>query len=131
MIDQTIEGKKVFENIEVPAAVRDSQATNKKYVDDEISKVSGIDASDLVQKSGDAMTGPLIVPKDTYPVRGDLNKVVSYSAQRDIFLLKKEGGQMSQPIDMGGFAIENLKTPTAIDHAVNKGPSFRTKSESK
>ena len=36
-IEQTIEGKKVFENIEVPAAVRDTNATNKKYVDDQIS----------------------------------------------------------------------------------------------
>ena len=51
-IDQTVEGKKVFKNIEVPAAVKDTQAVNKKYVDDEL--------SGLVKKSGDAMTGPLI-----------------------------------------------------------------------
>ena len=88
-IDQTVEGKKVFENIEVPAAVKDAQATNKKYVDDEIAKVkteqSSIDTSDLVKKSGDTMTGPLIIPKYTYPVQGDLNRVISYEAQREIF----------------------------------------------
>ena len=51
-IEQTIEGKKVFSNIEVPAVVRDTQATNKKYVDDEIAKLrteqSSIDTSNLV-----------------------------------------------------------------------------------
>ena len=120
-IDQTIEGKKVFTGeIEVPTAVTEGQATNKKYVDDALRKVSGINASGLVKKSGDTMTGPLIVPPETYPVRGNLNKVISYETQREIFLSKKEGGKMSQPIDMGGFPIENLKTPTEIDHAVNK-----------
>ena len=85
LIDQTIEGKKVFAGgIEVPTAVRDTQAGNKKYVDDEIAKVSGIDASNLVKKSGDTMTGPLIVPKDTYPVRGDLNKVISRGTEGDL-----------------------------------------------
>ena len=93
-IDQTIEGKKVFENIEVPTAVRDTQATNKKYVDDEIAKVkteqSSIGVSDLVKKTGDTMTGPLIVPKDSYPVQGDLNKGMSYEGQRGIFYRKKK-----------------------------------------
>ena len=46
------------------------------------------------KKSGDTMTGPLVVPKDNYPVKGDLNKVISYEAQREIFLSKKEGGRM-------------------------------------
>ena len=66
------------------------------------------------------MTGDLITPKESYPIRGDLHKVINYSAQRDIFLSKKEGGQMSQPIDMNNNFIENLKTPTANDHATNK-----------
>ena len=67
------------------------------------------------------MLGSLIVPKDNYPVQGDLNKVISYEAQREIFLSKKEGGRMEQPIDMGGFTIENLKSPTSADHACSKG----------
>ena len=33
--DQTIEGKKVFRNIEVPKATKDAHAVNKKYVDNE------------------------------------------------------------------------------------------------
>ena len=66
------------------------------------------------------MSGDLIIPQESYPIRGDLDKVINYSAQRDIFLSKKEGGQMSQPIDMNNNFIENLKTPTANDHAVDK-----------
>ena len=124
-IDQTVEGKKVFEHIEVPAAVRDTQDTNKKYVDDETAKLrtdqSNIDTSNLVKQTGDTMTGPLIVPKVSYPVQGDLNKVINYDSQRDIFLSEKKGGQMSQPIDMNNNFIENLKTPTANDLATSKG----------
>ena len=67
------------------------------------------------------MTWSLVVPKDNYPVEGDLNKVTSYESQSEIFLSKKEGGRMEQPIDMGGFTIENLPTPTQNDHACSKG----------
>ena len=118
-IDQTIEGKMVFNDIEVPQPVKDNQAYNKKYVDDKLQTLP--DNSKFVQKKGDTMTGPLIVPKDNYPVQGDLNKVISYEAQREIFMSKKEGGQMEQPIDMGGSTIENLPTPTQNDHACSKG----------
>ena len=108
-IDQSIQGKKLFHNIEVPTPTSDTQASNKKYVD-----------TNFVAKSGDTMLGPLVVQKDNYPIQGDLNKVISYETQREIFLSKKEGGRMEQPIDMGGFTIENLKLPTANDHACNK-----------
>ena len=52
------------------------------------------------------MTGALIVPKVSYPVQGDLNKVINYDTQRENFLSKKEGGQMDQPIDMNNNYIE-------------------------
>ena len=84
-IEQTVEGKKIFRNIEVPAAVKDTQTTNKKYVGDQISGLR-TEHTDFVQKSGDTMTGALIVPKESYPIRGDLNKVINYSTQRDIFI---------------------------------------------
>ena len=118
-IEQSIEGKKVFSNIEVPKATKDTDAVNKKYVDNELWGLR-LEHAGFVLKSGDTMTGDLIIPKESYPIRGDLNKVINYSAQRDIFLSKKEGGQMSQPIDMNNNFIENLKTPTANDHATNK-----------
>ena len=100
--------------------VKNGDAEGDVMVKSQIEGYVSNNKSNLVKKSGDAMTGPLIVPTDSYPVQGDLNKVISYETQREIFLSKKEGGQMSQPIDMGGFAIENLKTPTATDHATNK-----------
>ena len=118
-IDQTIEGKKVFHDIEVPNPAIDGHASNKAYVDNEIS--NAIDNFNYVEKSGDTMIGPLIVPKDNYPVQGDLNKVISYETQREIFLSKREGGKMLQPIDMNGFSIDNLPLPTAVDHASTKG----------
>ena len=108
-IDQTIEGKKIFNNIHVNNPTLDTQASNKKYVD-----------TNFVAKSGDTMLGPLVVQKDDYPVQGNLNKVISYQAQREIFLSKKEGGKMEQAIDMNGFSIDNLPLPTDPDHACNK-----------
>ena len=118
-IDQTIEGKKIFHDIQVPTPTIDGHASNKAYIDNEIS--NAIDNFNYVEKSGDTMIGPLIVPKDNYPVQGDLNKVISYETQREIFLSKREGGKMLQPIDMNGFSIDNLPLPTAVDHASTKG----------
>ena len=74
----------------------------------------------FVLKTGDIMTGDLVVPKDNYPIKGDLNKVISYETQREIFLSKRERGQMMNSIDMGNNFIENLKTPTNLDHACSK-----------
>ena len=118
-INQTIEGKKIFHDIQVPTPVIEGHASNKAYVDNEIS--NAIDNFNYVEKSGDTMIGPLIVPKDNYPVQGNLNKVISYETQRKIFLSKREGGKMLQPIDMNGFTIDNLPLPSANDHACNKG----------
>ena len=114
---QSIPGKKIFHDIEVPTPTIDGHASNMAYVNNEITKIS----DNYVRKSGDTMTGPLIVPKDNYPIQGDLNKVISYETQREIFLSKKEGGKMLQPIDMNGFSIDNLPLPTAVDHASTKG----------
>ena len=105
----------------MPTPTIDGHASNKAYVDNEISKISNAsDNSNYVKKSGDTMSGPLIVSKDNYPVQGDLNKVISYETQREIFLSKREGGKILQPIDMNGFNINNLPLPTNVDHATNK-----------
>ena len=150
-IEQTNEGNKMFNSIEVPDATNAKNPITKKQLDGIIEKkgnhiamkgymrmgnktiynlgnpINNSDAVNLgylksfaVKKSGDTMSGSLIVPKDSYPVQGDPNKVISYEAQREIFRSKKEGGRMEQPIDMGGFAIENLPAPTVNDHATNK-----------
>ena len=79
-----------------------------------------MDTSKFVAISGDTMTGSLVVPKDNYPVHGNLNKVISYESQREIFLSKKEGGRMEQHIDMNNNFITNVKNPVNSDHCVNK-----------
>ena len=76
--------------------------------------------SNFVAISGDTMTGSLVVPKDNYPVQGDFNKVISYETQREIFLSKKEGGQMEANIDMDNHTIFNVKDPLQADQVTNK-----------
>ena len=117
-IDQTIEGKKIFHDIQVPTPTIDGHASNKAYVDNEIS--NAIDNFNYVEKSGDTMIGPLIVPKDDYPVQGNLNKVINYETTREIFLSRKESRPMNTELDMGGFSIDNIKDPINSDQAVNK-----------
>ena len=115
-LDQIIEGRKVFHNIEVPNPAIDSQACNRAFVLNELSKIS----DNYVRKSGDSMIGSLIVPKDNYPVQGNLNKVINYEAIREIFLSKKEETPMETDLNMNNHHISNLKLPSNPDHACNK-----------
>ena len=115
--DYDMQNKKL---VNVKQGTNNNDVVTKQYIDSEIAKIPIIDASKFVAISGDTMTGSLVVPKDNYPVHGDLNKVISYESQREIFLSKKEGGRMEQHIDMGGLNIVNLKSPAASNHASNK-----------
>ena len=116
-----INGVKTFTDIRAPNAISDSQAINKKQLDEKLAKIPQVDSSQYILKTGDIMTGQLIVPKYNYPIQGDLNKVINYESMREIFLSKKEGGQMEQVFDLNNHHIENLRIPTASDHRVNKG----------
>ena len=62
----------------------------------------------------------LRLKSNPYPVRGDLTKAISYQDMRNIFLSKKEGGQMEANIDMNNNTIFNVKDPTQADPATNK-----------
>ena len=62
----------------------------------------------------------LQLKSNPYPVRGDLTKAISYQDMRNIFLSKKEGGQMEANIDMNNNTIFNVKKPTQADQATNK-----------
>ena len=62
----------------------------------------------------------LRLKSNPYPVRGDLTKAISYQDMRNIFLSKKEGGQMEANIDMNNNTIFNVKDPTQADQATNK-----------
>ena len=115
--DYDMQNKKL---VNVKQGTNNNDVVTKQYLDSEISKIPSIDTSKFVAISGDTMTGSLIVPKDNYPVHGDLNKVINYESQREIFLSKKEGGRMEQPINMNNNFITNVKDPTQADQATNK-----------
>ena len=115
--DYDMQNKKL---VNVKQGTNNNDVVTKSQLDSEIAKIPSIDTSKFVAISGDTMTGSLIVPKDNYPVHGDLNKVISYESQREIFLSKKEGGRMEQPINMNNNFITNVKDPTQADQATNK-----------
>ena len=90
---------------------------DKNYVDGEITKQN----SNFVKKTGDVLTGDLILPHDSYPVQGNTNKAVSYETQREIFLSRRESFPMETDINMNNNFIQNIATPTSSHQGVNKG----------
>ena len=115
--DYDMQNKKL---VNVKQGTNNNDVVTKSYLDSEIANIPSVDTSQFMLKAGDTMTGSLIVPKDNYPVHGNLNKVISYESQREIFLSKKEGGRMEQHIDMNNNFITNVKDPVNSDHCVNK-----------
>ena len=115
-VEQTVTGKKVFENIEVHDPTSNNQAANKNYVDFKIAN-----NDQFVKKTGDVLTGDLILPHDNYPVQGNTNKAVSYETQREIFLSRKESFPMQADINMNNNFIQDVATPTTSHQGVNKG----------
>ena len=108
-VEQTVTGKKVFENIKVHDPTSNNQAANKNYADTKLSLTGG------------TMTGDLILPLDNYPVQGNTNKAVSYETQREIFLSRKESFPMQAEINMNNNFIQNVATPTTSHQGANKG----------
>ena len=90
---------------------------DKNYVDGKIAKQNGA----FVKKTGDVLTGDLILPHDNYPVQGNTNKAVSYETQREIFLSRKESFPMQADINMNNNFIQNVATPTSSHQGANKG----------
>ena len=86
---------------------------DNNYVDGEIAQV--------VKKTGDVLSGDLILPHDNYPVQGNTNKVISYETQREIFLSRKESFPMETDINMNNNFIQNVATPTSSHQGANKG----------
>ena len=86
------------------------QKVNKSYVD-----------AKFVKKTGDTLSGDLILPHDSFPVQGNTNKAVSYETQREIFLSRKESFPMQADINMDNNFIQNVATPTTSHQGANKG----------
>ena len=108
-VEQTVTGKKVFENIEVHDPTSNNQAANKSYADTKLSLTGG------------TMTGDLILPPHSYPIPGNTNKVINYESQREIFLSRQESFPMQADINMNNNFIQNIATPTSSHQATNKG----------
>ena len=108
-VEQTVTGKKVFENIEVHDPTSNNQATNKSYADTKLSLTGG------------TMTGDLILPHHNYPISGNTNKVINYESQREIFLSRQESFPMQADINMNNNFIQNIATPTSSHQVTNKG----------
>ena len=108
-VEQTVTGKKVFENIEVHDPTSNNQAANKNYADTKLSLTGG------------TMTGDLILPHHNYPIPGNTNKVINYESQREIFLSRQESFPMQADINMNNNFIQNITTPTSSHQATNKG----------
>ena len=75
----------------------------------------------FVKKTGDTLTGDLILPHDSFPVQGNTNKAVSYETQREIFLSRKESFPMQADINMNNNFLQNVATPTSSHQGANKG----------
>ena len=108
-VEQTVMGKKVFENIEVHDPTSNNQAANKSYADTKLSLTGG------------TMTGDLILPHHNYPIPGNTNKVINYESQREIFLSRQESFPMLADINMNNNFIQNIATPMSSHQATNKG----------
>ena len=108
-VEQTVTGKKVFENIEVHDPTSNNQAANKSYADTKLSLTGG------------TMTGDLILPHHNYPIPGNTNKVINYESQREIFLSSQESFPMQADINMNNNFIQNIATPTSSHQVTNKG----------
>ena len=108
-VEQTVTGKKVFENIEVHDPTSNNQAANKSYADTKLSLTGG------------TMTGDLILPHHNYPIPGNTNKVINYESQREIFLSRQESFPMQADINMNNNFIQIVATPTSSHQVTNKG----------
>ena len=150
-VEQTVTGKKVFENIEVHDPTSNNQATNKYYVDHNFfNRITGgqiggdldmrgntikylkLDNTESaaarvaelnlkLNRSGDEMDGDLILQPQPYPIQGNTHKAISYNTTRSIFLSRKESFPMDVDINMNNNLIQNVATPTSSHQATNKG----------
>ena len=98
-----------------------TDACTKGYTDPKISSIPKIDTSTFFKKTGDTMTGDLILPHHNNPIPGNTNKVINYESQREIFLSRQESFPMQADINMNNNFIQNIATPTSSHQATNKG----------
>ena len=111
-VEQTVTGKKVFENIEVHDPTSNNQATNKHYVDHNfLNRITG------GQIGGDLdMRGHTI----KYLKLDNTESAAARVAELNL-KLNRSGDKMDGDINMNNNFIQNIATPTSSHQGVNKG----------
>ena len=111
-VEQTVTGKKVFENIEVHDPTSNNQATNKYYVDHNF----------LNRITGGQIGGDLDMRGNTIKYL-KLDNTESAAARVAELKLKlnRSGDKMDGDINMNNNFIQNIATPTSSHQVTNKG----------
>ena len=124
-VEQTVTGKKVFENIEVHDPTSNNQAANKSYVDTKLSLTGGTMTGNL-DMGGKKITGvgDLIEPSAETDVvnirslRNELNRVFPTDFTDKVLAYLK--GPRIGNLDMGGHLIQKVGDPVNSDDAATK-----------
>ena len=111
-VEQTVTGKKVFENIEVHAPTSNNQATNKYYVDHNF----------LNRITGGQIGGDLDMRGNTikYLKLDNTESAAARVAELNL-KLNRSGDKMDGDINMNNNFIQNIATPTLSHQVTNKG----------
>ena len=111
-VEQSVTGKKVFENIEVHAPTSNNQATNKYYVDHNF----------LNRITGGQIGGDLDMRGNTikYLKLDNAESAAARVAELNL-KLNRSGDKMDGDINMNNNLIQNVATPTSSHQVTNKG----------
>ena len=111
-VEQTVTGKKVFENIEVHNPTSNNQATNKYYVDHNF----------LNRITGGQIGGDLDMRGNTikYLKLDNAESAAARVAELNL-KLNRSGDKMDGDINMNNNFIQNIATPTSSHQVTNKG----------
>ena len=111
-VEQTVTGKKVFENIEVHNPTSNNQATNKYYVDHNF----------LNLITGGQIGGDLDMGGNTikYLKLDNTESAAARVAELNL-KLNRSGDKMDGDINMNNNFIQNIATPTSSHQVTNKG----------
>ena len=111
-VEQTVTGKKVFENIEVHNPTSNNQATNKYYADHNF----------LNRITGGQIGGDLDMRGNTikYLKLDNTESAAARVAELNL-KLNRSGDKMDGDINMNNNFIQNIATPTSSHQVTNKG----------
>ena len=111
-VEQTVTGKKVFENIEVHNPTSNNQATNKYYVDHNF----------LNRITGGQIGGDLDMRGNTikYLKLDNTESAAARVAELNL-KLNRSGDKMDGDINMNNNFFQNIATPTSSHQVTNKG----------